>query len=152
MEYTYGAFFRSGPNLISSGAAGQENAPNTFANLTSGVDEIGVERSFLGTSAAYQVVRTLQLKNLVIPVVGDFAGTHALRSISRYLTEHGTPVAAFYLSNVEDYLARDGKMPAFNANVATLPTRPWSVLMRGITPMTYCKIEKWVASQFARCY
>ena len=30
-------------------------------------------------------------------------------------------VSAFYLSNVEQYLGKDGKIPAFMANVASLP-------------------------------
>jgi hypothetical protein len=150
MDYTYGSFYRAGPDLISSGNAGPSTAPSTFANLTSAVDAIGIERSFLATNAQYQVVRRLHLKNLVIPVVGDFAGTHALRSIGQYLREHGTPVAAFYLSNVEQYLGL--KTDAFGANVASLPTHASSVLLRGIPPLSFCKIQKWLASNFVSCY
>jgi hypothetical protein len=155
MQYTYGAFFRSGPNLVSSGSAGAETATGTFANITSSVDVDRVERSFLANNANYQVARSMHLKNLIIPVVGDFAGTHALRTIGQYLKDHGTPVTAFYVSNVETYLGREGKMPAFGANVATLPTHANSVLLRGIQPMgaqSYCHIQKWVASGFNNCY
>jgi hypothetical protein len=152
LQYTFGAFYSAGPNLVSNGTSGAPTAPNTFANLTSGVDAGGVGRSFLATNTAYQVVRGLHLRNLIIPVVGDFAGQHALRSIGRFLTEHATPVTAFYVSNVETYLGREGKMSAFGANVATLPTHSTSVLLRGISPMSYCNIQKWVASQFMQCF
>jgi hypothetical protein len=155
MQYTFGSFFRAGPNLVSSGSAGAETATGTFGNITSSVDLDRVERSFLANNANYQVARSMHLKNLIIPIVGDFAGTHALRTIGQYLKDHGTPVTAFYVSNVETYLGREGKMPAFGANVATLPTHANSVLLRGIQPMgaqSYCNIQKWVASQFSYCY
>jgi hypothetical protein len=151
LQFVYNAFYMAGPVLMSNGNAGAADAPNNFANITSAVDAGGVERSFLATNAAYQTVRAMHLKNLIIPIVGDFAGQHALRSIGRYLTEHGTPVTAFYVSNVEDYLGREGKMPAFGANVATLPTHRQSLLLRGIRGMSYCNIQNWVASQFTQC-
>ena len=37
------------------------------------------------------------------------------------MRDHGAIVTAFYLSNVESYLTRNGVWPIFCANVATMP-------------------------------
>jgi hypothetical protein len=95
-------------------------------------------------------VRQLHLKNLIIPVVGDFAGPKALVAIGRFLKDYDTPVTAFYVSNVESYLRPGGKIPAFCQNVATLPITDKSVLLRGIAPMTYANIASFI-QQTAGC-
>ena len=45
-----------------------------------------------------------ETKNLVVPVVGDFAGPKAIRAVAQYLKQRGAIVGAFYTSNVEQYL------------------------------------------------
>src|SRR5262249_17444150 len=76
-----------------------------------------------------------QRRNLVVPVTGDFAGTHAIRAIGRFLRERGLVVSMFYVSNVEDYLGRpdaprSGTWQTFCHNVATLPVDRGSVFVR----------------------
>jgi hypothetical protein len=88
--------------------------------------------SFLATEENYQSVRSMQLKNLFIPVVGDFAGPSTIRKIGKYLKDHGATVSAFYASNVEYYLD-DKQQQAFYANVLALPTDSSSVFLRFIT-------------------
>jgi hypothetical protein len=152
LHYTYASFYQSGPNINSSGGAATSDAsPTTFGNLTSARDFSGVERSFLASEDAYQAVRQLHLKNLVIPIVGDFAGTKALRTIGRYLTEHGTQLSAFYVSNVETYLNRAGTSGAFYQNVGTLPAHAKSALIRGVSPGSLCNIQRVVAAGFSGC-
>ena len=56
-----------------------------------------------------------------MPVVGNFAGPKALRAVGRYIRERGATVAAFYVSNVEQYLFQDNLFDDFARNVATLP-------------------------------
>ena len=46
----------------------------------------------------------MQLKNLIVPIVGDFAGPKALRAVGRFVRERGGKVTSFYTSNVEQYL------------------------------------------------
>ena len=88
--------------------------------------------SYLATEAAYQVVRRLQLNNLIIPLVGDLAGEHALSAIAEYLDQRNTRVSVFYTSNVEFYLFDDGVFSAFARNVAALPTDSTSVIIRSV--------------------
>ncbi len=102
----------------------------TYADLMTATDRSGAYRSFLASEAAYNVVRDLQLRNLVVPVVGDFGGPKAIRTIGAYLKAHDATVGAFYLSNVEQYLAQDGKMTAFCRSVAALPLDATSTFIR----------------------
>jgi hypothetical protein len=60
--------------------------------------------SFLATEENYQFVRDMHLRNTFIPIVGDFAGPKAIRSVASYLRKHNAIVSAFYTSNVEAYL------------------------------------------------
>jgi hypothetical protein len=47
-----------------------------------------------------------------------------------YVKKHGATVSAFYLSNVESYLQREGSWRAFCANVATFPLDDASLFIR----------------------
>jgi hypothetical protein len=51
-------------------------------------------------------------------------------AIGRWLLERNEPVSAFYTSNVEFYLMRDGAFEPFVANLRELPARADSVLIR----------------------
>jgi hypothetical protein len=88
--------------------------------------------SFLATEENYQYVRSMQRKNLFIPLVGDFAGPSTIRKIGKYLKEHGATVSVFYASNVEYYLD-DKQQQAFYANVLALPTDSSGVFLRFIS-------------------
>ena len=72
----------------------------------------------------------MQKDNLIVPLVGDFAGDKAIRSVGRYLKQHNAVVTAFYTSNVEQYLFQDGVSKRFYANAATLPVDSSSMFIR----------------------
>jgi len=73
----------------------------------------------------------MQQKNLIVPIVGDFAGPKSLRSISGYLREHGAEVSAFYVSNVEEYISSPQPVWAsYCRNIASLPINPSSTFIR----------------------
>jgi hypothetical protein len=67
---------------------------------------------------------------MVVPVVGNFAGGKAIRAIGDYLKRHQALVSAFYVSNVEQYLAREGGLDRFCSNVAALPLDDSSTFIR----------------------
>jgi hypothetical protein len=93
-------------------------------------DQRGVQRSYLATEENYAFLRDLELKNLVVPVVGDFGGPTAIRAIAKYLKENNGMVSAFYLSNVEEYLYGQRKWEAFCRSVSTLPLDSSSTFVR----------------------
>ena len=95
-------------------------------------DQHAQQAGFLAHEADYQFVRALQENNRVIPVVGDFAGSHALAAVAEYLRSHDYKLSAFYTSNVEEYLYDNGVFSAFAANVCQMPTSSHSVIVRAV--------------------
>ncbi len=102
----------------------------TFRQLLLETDLTGKQANFLAQETSYQIVRDLQEKNLVVPVVGDLAGNHALRAIGRYVAALGEHVSFFYTSNVEFYLMQDRTFKRFGDNVSQLPYGEESVIAR----------------------
>jgi hypothetical protein len=90
----------------------------------------GGRGSFLSSPASYRVVRELTRSGRLVPVVGDFAGKSALRAIGRFASEHGEPIRAFYVSNVEFYLLDSGAFERYVENVRTLPIDEQSLFVR----------------------
>jgi hypothetical protein len=103
----------------------------SFGRLMMETDRAGRQISYLADENAFQFVRSMQLNDRIIPVVGNVAGDKAVRAIGQYAVEHGLNVSAFYLSNVEQYLmGRDGGFDEYAKNVKTLPHDSTSVIIR----------------------
>jgi hypothetical protein len=106
----------------------------TYAELMSASDGHGSQRSYLATEENYRVLRRLEMDNLIVPLVGDFAGPTAIRKVGAYLRAHDAPVTAFYTSNVEQYMFQQGDdWNRFYGNVATLPLDQGSTFIRWIS-------------------
>jgi len=84
-------------------------------------DATGTLRSYLATEENWTVLKSLEARNLVVPVVGNFAGPKAIRAVGAWLKQHRATVSAFYLSNVEQYLNMDGIWMDFCRNSLELP-------------------------------
>ncbi|HET7220020.1 MAG TPA: hypothetical protein VFJ02_18315 [Vicinamibacterales bacterium] len=138
IEYVHGAFSWYGPGLSywSTGGRGGSRAP-TYWDLMVADDGKGQTRSFLSSDENFQVLKDLHEKNLLVPVVGNFAGPKAIRAVGRYLKDREAIVAAFYLSNVEQYLSRENNWYTFCANVSTLPLDSSSTFIRSVRNSTY---------------
>jgi len=102
----------------------------SLRELIEQVDPEGTPGNFLASAEEFRFVRELHEKNRIIPVVGDFAGTKALKSIARYLREHAYKVNAFYTSNVEMYLFQNDVFGDFVKNVTALPIDSKSLFIR----------------------
>jgi hypothetical protein len=115
---------------IVSPAGGTTFGGLTYWDMVTQADANGQGLTYLGSEEKFAFLKDLQRRNLVVPVVGDFAGPKALRGVGRYLKAHDATVSAFYVSNVEGYLRRANNWSAFCANVATLPLDDASVFIR----------------------
>lgn len=102
----------------------------SLAELLSAKDPSGRQRGFLATEDAFRSVQTLQRQNRIVPVVGDFAGPHALKAIAAELKRADVPVSAFYVSNVEQYVLEPDKWKAYVSNIDALPTNEKSLFIR----------------------
>ena len=135
IERFHGEFIREGLGLQfqTHGRAPQPYYP-TYRRLLQERDLEGRQVSFLASEASYRFVRDMQLRDGIVPVVGDLAGSHAVRAIGDHLRARGLAVSAFYTSNVEFYLAQDGTLGRFADNVRSLPRTDRSVLIRSYFP------------------
>lgn len=123
IEYVYYHFYWFGPGLTyssSTGGAARGNFVN-YQSLMVADDGLGTSRSFLASETHFDFLKGLHVRNLIVPVVGNFAGSKALRNLGAWIKAHGSIVSAFYLSNVEQYLSGDGLWYTFCGNVAQLP-------------------------------
>ena len=109
----------------------------TYGELLLEKDLQGRQVSYLASEADYRFVRDLERRNLVVPVVGDLAGSHALATIAEVLRGRGTAVSAFYLSNVEFYLMQNGSFDRFAHNVTALPAQNDAMLIRSVFGQFY---------------
>ena len=98
-----------------------------YATLMTMTDRAGKNWSYLAAKENYDRVRSMHQKNLIVPLVGDFAGPKVIRAAGQYLKDHGSTVSAFYISNVEDYIRA---WPQYTGNIASLPIDSSSVLIR----------------------
>jgi len=107
----------------------------SFGALQSATTADSVPMAFLATEENYRTVRDMHLRNQIIPVVGDFGGPTAIRSVGEFLRAKGLTVGAFYVSNVEQYLFREiGAAERFYRNIAALPVDGTSQIIRSVPP------------------
>ncbi len=135
IEYIYSYFYWDGMriNYNSSSQSGNGRTNNNMAmygDLMLKTDQAGVSHYYLNTEESFRYLKDLEQKNLLVPVVGNFAGPKALRAVGKYVRDHGATVTAMYLSNVEDYLIRDGIWNYFCGNVASMPLDAKSTFIR----------------------
>ena len=133
IEYVYRNFYWFGPSITynsSTNGGGRGGSMASYAVLMTATDSAGAIRSYLASEESYGVLKALEERNLVVPIVGNFGGPKALRAVGQYVRDRGAIVSAFYLSNVEQYLNQDGIWGHFCANVASMPLDETSTFIR----------------------
>jgi hypothetical protein len=160
LEGIYGHFFWAGPGLRSTMSSGVPNAFGgrgaffgrggyggnfpSYEDLVQQADWDGRSRSYLASEDTFAYLKAFEEKNLLVPVVGNFAGPKALRAVGKYAREHREVVTAFYVSNVEQYLFQDLIWQDFYRNVATLPLDETSTFIRSVSSrMGYTGPMQW---------
>jgi len=150
LTWIYSCFFKYGPDLTyqaceSGGPAFSGGGPGrgfgrgfggmmfrSFADLQTQTDAKDVNHAYLATEANYRWIRDFESRNLVVPVMGDFMGPKAIRSVGDWVRAHGAIVGTFYTSNVEQYLFQTSTWDQFYANVRSLPIDKGSTLIRSV--------------------
>ena len=131
IERFHRTFIAQGPALrfTSTGRAPRDYYP-TLGQLMTERDLTGRQASYLARDRDFQVVKSLERRHLVVPVVGDLSGAATLPRIGTVLRERGESLSVLYASNVEDYLIRDGRFAAYAQYVRQLPRQTSSVIVR----------------------
>ena len=129
----HGQFIRAGLGLQfqSTGRPAREYYP-TYRDLLLETDRRGRQLCYLASEDDFQYVKGLQSRDLIVPVVGNLAGPHALAAIGQEISRRGDKVSAFYISNIENYLFRDGSFQRYMENVKKLPHTDKSVVIRSL--------------------
>lgn len=113
----------------SAGRPPQWNYPS-YGDMLVDRDASGRQAHFLASEDDFQFVRDLQVRDLIVPVVGDLSGPSAVAKVGKAIAAHGERLTAFYVSNVEFYLFREGTYPRFVANLRSLPHAENAVIIR----------------------
>jgi hypothetical protein len=132
LEYVYKSFRNDGLDITYQMGGYRSAYFPTLGDLIAATDLQGKVGNFLATADDYEFVRGMQRKNLIIPIVGDFAGKKALAGVGDYLRKTGLTVTAFYTSNVEQYLFQNGVFAGFVENVRKLPVTDRSLFIRSV--------------------
>ncbi|HUK36492.1 MAG TPA: hypothetical protein VLV86_21390, partial [Vicinamibacterales bacterium] len=136
IEHVFHSFYTFGPSInyssteTDAGASSAGSYRPTYADLMTATDSEGLPRSYLSSEEAFSSVKALESKNLIVPIVGDFAGPRALRAVGAYLKAQSAVVSAFYVSNVEQYLRVERVWGSFCGNAARLPIDDGSLFIR----------------------
>ncbi|MEO8620185.1 MAG: hypothetical protein ABI625_03895 [bacterium] len=147
IAYVYSAFFTAGPELTYNFGQGSGNFGGrgfggrgmpTFGSLLLETDSAGVNHAYLSSEEGYRWLRDYQSRNLLVPVIGDFAGPKALRAVGEWIRAHDAKINAMYVSNVEQYLFMDTEAwKRYYANVATLPITDNALFIRSLSGGAY---------------
>jgi hypothetical protein len=123
------AFATHGLGIKYTMLGSQQLYPSLGDNFAATDPESGAT-SFLGSEESYARARRLVVENRVLPVVGDFGGTHALRAVADDIRARGQELGVFYVSNVEQYLFESHTYGNFVASVRAMPHDDESRLVR----------------------
>src|ERR1700722_18972851 len=127
IDHVYRALFVGGPQITYA----FRSPGDTYVSLMTASDGRGKNWSYLASESNFLLVREMQRRNLIVPLVGDFSGPKVIPAVGKYLREHAATVSAFYTSNVEEYIRSPlGDYLQFCAGVATLPIDASSAFIR----------------------
>jgi hypothetical protein len=133
LDYVYKNFRKDGLDIAFRMENWQSGYFPSLKDLILQTDQRGNLGNFLAVKDDYDFVRDLHRRNLIIPIVGDFAGKKAFAAVGDYLRKNGFTVTAFYTSNVEQYLFENGVFDGFAGNVRRLPINARSLFIRAAT-------------------
>ncbi len=102
----------------------------TLRQLVLERDLRGQFASYLARESDFQLLKSMQRRNLIVPVVGDFGGATAMNAVGRYIAQRGDKLSALYASNAEDYVMRGGGFDQYARSVLAMPRDSRSVFIR----------------------
>jgi hypothetical protein len=129
LRATHDAFFSRQLDVRFDLAQGGREYPSLRKILAMKSPE-GASGGFLASESAFRFVQRLHRAHRVIPVVGDFAGNHALRAVAGEIRQRKLTLSAFYVSNVEQYILEPVRWRRYVRNVKAMPIDARSLFVR----------------------
>ena len=147
IEFVLSSFYYHGPwltyttNGASNGFGGNSGMPG-YADLQMERDGSGVQRAYLASEANFRTLKDIESRNLIVPIVGNFAGPKALRAVGQWVRDHHAVVTTIYTSNVEQYLFQQGDdWSKYYGNVSTLPIDSTSTFIRSVPAQQAFRVQ-----------
>ena len=125
------AFFMSGLDIrYSSYHRPPRSIYPTYRDLLLERDLTGQQNNYFNLEDDFQFLKRMEADDMIVPIVGDLSGPQAVKAIGAYLNEIKERVSAFYVSNVEFYLHRQGSIEKWVENLKALPIDSHSIIIR----------------------
>ncbi len=135
IEYVYQTFWKESLDLrFSSIGRGNASMYPSFEEMLVETDRQGRQQNYLSSEDLFQWLKKFQAENRLIPIVGDFAGPHALKAVGAFLKANGLRLSVFYTSNVEFYLFGRPDWTRYMANLRAIPLAEESIFIRSYFP------------------
>ena len=135
IEYVARTFWMESLDLrFSSIGRGNASMYPSLEEMLLETDRQGRQQNYLSSEELFQWLKKFQAENRLIPIVGDFAGSHAIRDFGRFLKANGLRLSVFYTSNVEFYLFGRPEWHRFVANLRSVPLADDSIFIRSYFP------------------
>jgi hypothetical protein len=135
IEYVYRTFWTEGLDLrFSSIGRGNAMMYPSLEEMLLETDREGRFQNYLSSEELFQRLKKLELENRLIPIVGDFAGSHAFKAVGAFLKANGLQLSTFYTSNVEFYLFDRPGWPRYMSNLRALPVADNAIFIRSYFP------------------
>ncbi|HYR41871.1 MAG TPA: hypothetical protein VER98_02530, partial [Terriglobia bacterium] len=135
IEYVYRTFWKENLDLrFSSIGRGNASMYPSFEEMLVETDRQGRQQNYLSSEDFFQWLKKFQAENRLIPIVGDFAGPHALKAVGAFLKANGLRLSVFYTSNVEFYLFGRPNWTRYIANLRSIPLAEESIFIRSYFP------------------
>jgi len=133
---------------------GPGNVP--FKELIRQTDTSGQKGHYLWSDEDFAFLKNMSEKNLIIPLVGDFAGTKCISELGKWLKKRKLKVGIFYTSSVEYWIGeRKNNFAVWSIWISNLKALPWSenaVIVRATFGSTffnehprYRKGDSWIS-------
>jgi hypothetical protein len=135
IEYVYRTFWMEGLDLrFSSIGRGNAMMYPSLEEMLLETDREGHFQNYLSSEELFQRLKKLEVENRLIPIVGDFAGSHAFKAVGAFLKANGLQLSTFYTSNVEFYLFDRPGWPRYISNLRALPLADNAIFIRSYFP------------------
>ena len=135
IEYVYRTFWMEGLDLrFSSIGRGNAMMYPSLEEMLLETDREGRFQNYLSSEELFQRLKKLEVENRLIPIVGDFAGSHAFKAVGAFLKANGLQLSTFYTSNVEFYLFDRPGWTRYISNLRALPLADNAVFIRSYFP------------------
>jgi hypothetical protein len=131
IERIHRAFYVSGLDIrYSSHYRPPRSIYPTYRDLLLERDLNGQMQNYFNSEEDFRFLKNMEEQDLIVPVIGDLAGTQSVKAVGQYIAGMKEKVSAFYVSNVEFYLARQVVFDKFIDNLKDLPIDNRSLIIR----------------------